>query len=258
MKIEKIFNLIRRKVPDAFVDIIQNEYKEIKISYVIEDLTKIGTHTGKFCEIISSLLCYNEFHHKDDLNKINFDNNINKLINSPKPNSDAEIMRLLVPRLLRTLYTIRSKKHIAHIKDYNPQLMDLKFFKISVDWILTQILLVYFKVQDDEILKYLDKISYEDIKLVERFEDGDIIFGDPSLTFSEKILFVLYDHYNDGRTSRDKIYQILKPKNKSYISTYIIRLKNQNLIHENNKGVKLTKFGIPKAREVINKLNIIE
>lgn len=47
------------------------------------------------------------------------------------------------------------------------------------------------------------------------------------MSFSNKILFVLLDNYNESRISKDKIFKILKPKNKGYISTYVNNLKKK-------------------------------
>lgn len=80
-------------------------------------------------------------------------------------------------------------------------------------------------------------------------------FSDPKMSLSNKILFVLLDKYNEHRIKRDEIYTILKPKDRSYISTYVNNLKKQNLVHENDYGIKLTKWGINKARIILKKLN---
>ena len=113
----------------------------------------------------------------------------------------------------------------------------------------------YSNIQDEFMTKFLETISFENYKRVERFENGEIIFGDSNMSLSNKILFVLLDNYNEGRISKEKIYNVLKPKNKGYISTYINNLKKRNLVHENEKGLKLTQWGILEARKIVKKLN---
>lgn len=252
---EFIFSELRKKFPHKIIDKIEHEYREIKKSFNIEDISKIGIHSGRFCEATSSLICGAELKQIDDLNKINFNKNIETLINSPKSSANEEITRLMIPRILRSIYTIRSKKEIAHIKDFNPQKIDMKLINTSVDWILSQILLIYCNVQNIEVIKFLESISYEDYKNIERFENGEILFANKKITLSDKILFVLMDKYNHGRIQKDDIFEILKPKNRSYISTYVYNLKKQNLVHENQNGLKLTKWGIEKARLIIRNLN---
>jgi hypothetical protein len=250
-----IFKILSKSLPFEYIEKLEQEYNEIKNSYFVEDKTKIGIHSGRFSELVSSLLCFHELNKAEDLNKINFDTNIQMLINSSKSNANEEITRLLIPRTLRTIYTIRSKKKIAHIKDFNPQKIDLKFINTAVDWVLSQLILIYSNIRNDEIINFLETVSYEDYKNVERFENGEIIFSDPKMSLSNKILFVLLDKYNEHRIKRDEIYTILKPKDRSYISTYVNNLKKQNLVHENDYGIKLTKWGINKARIILKKLN---
>lgn len=252
---KSIFELLNNSLPNNYIEKIEQEYKEIKNSYIFEDETKIGIHSGRFCELISSLLSNKELNHQEDLNNINFDGNINSLISAPKSNANEEITRLMIPRTLRAIYTIRSKKKIAHIKNFNPQKIDLKLLNIAVDWVLSQLLLVYCNIQDDDIINYLETISYQDYKKVERFENGEVLFEDPKISLTNKIIFVLLDNYNKGRIKRDELNNILKPKEKRYISIYVNNLKKKNLLHENNDGLKLTKWGINKARANLKELN---
>ncbi len=252
-----IFSELKKTFPTSkIVDKIEQEYEEIKLSFIIEDISKIGLHSGRFCELISSLICNVELNQIDNLNKIDFNKNIDNLINSQKHKASEEITRLMIPRILRSIYTIRNKKKIAHIKDFNPQKIDMKFINTAVDWILSHILLIYCDVQNNEVINFLEAISYEDFKNVERFEDGEVLFVGKNITLSQKILFVLLDKYNQGRIQRNEMFKILKPKNRSYISTYVNNLKQQKFVHENQNGLKLTKWGIEKARSITRNLNL--
>lgn len=250
-----IFGVLSNNLPKTYIDLIEHEYNELKNSYYLEDKMKVGIHSGRFCELISSLLCHQEFNQKDDLNKIKFDPNITKLENSPKNNAKEEISRLMIPRVLRSIYTIRSKKKIAHIKTFDPVKIDLKFINIAVDWVISQLLIIYCNVNSDEVPKYFERISLDDFRKVERFENGDIVFNAPNLSFTAKLLFILADFYNKGRISKETLLKIAKPKNTSYITIYLNRMKNNNLVHINEKGIILTKWGMAEAREIRKELN---
>ncbi|MFX1504089.1 MAG: hypothetical protein ACFFDH_24225 [Promethearchaeota archaeon] len=251
---ENIFSELSKNLPVEYVNLIEEEYIAIKNSYIYDDKIKLGIHSGRFCEVISSLLCYTEFKQKDILNRINFNKNINRLESSSKGNATEELVRLVIPKILRSIYTIRSKKKIAHIKEFNPQKIDIKLVKISVDWIISQLLLIFCNINDEKILKFLEKISYESYESIEQFENGEILFKDPNLSLSKKILIVLLENYNNGKISTQDINKILKPKNKSYITTYLNRLKLKNFVHINNKGVQLTKWGLAEAYKILQNL----
>jgi hypothetical protein len=251
-----IFKVLAKNLPQNYINLIDQEYNELKNSYYLEDKTKVGIHSGRFCELISSLLCHQEFTQSEDLNKIKFDHNINKLENSPKNNAKEEISRLMIPRVLRSIYTIRSKKKIAHIKTFDPVKIDLKFINIAVDWVISQLLIIYCNVNNDEVLKYFERISLDDFRKVERFENGDIVFNAPNLSFKDKLLFILADFYNKGRISQEILHKILKPKNKNYVSIYLSQMKSKYLVHIDENGIILTKWGMEKAREIRKELNV--
>ena len=250
-----IFGILSKNLPQNYINLVEQEYNELKNSYYSEDKIKVGIHSGRLCELISSLLCYQEFNQIDDLNKIRFDKNIQNLEGSQKKSPHKEISNLMIPRVLRSIYTIRSKKKVAHIKTFEPVKIDLKFINIAVDWVISQLLIIYCNVNSDEVIKYFERISLDDFRKVERFEDGDIVFNAPNLSFTDKLLFILADFYNKGRISQETLFKISKPKNKSYISNYLSRMKNNSLVHINEKGIILTKWGMEKAREIRKKLN---
>jgi len=250
-----IFGVLSSNLPKTYITLIEQEYNELKNSYYSEEKTKVGIHSGRFCELISSLLCLKELNQNDDLNKINFDQNIKNFKNSKKNSAKEEISRLMIPRVLRSIYTIRSKKKIAHIKTFDPMKVDLKFINIAVDWVISQLLIIYCNVNSDEVIKYFERVSLDDFRKVERFEDGDIVFNAPNLSFTDKLLFILADFYNKGRIDEDILLKISKPKNNSYIRTYLNRMEKNTLVHINEEGIKLTKWGMERAREVRKKLN---
>jgi len=251
-----IFGVLSKNLPQNYINLVEQEYNELKNSYYSEDKIKVGIHSGRLCELISSLLCYQEFNQIDDLNKIIFDKNIHNLEGSQKKSPHKEISSLMIPRVLRSIYTIRSKKNIAHIKTFDPVKIDLKFINIAVDWVISQLLIIYCNVNSDEVIKYFERVSLDDFRRVERFEDGDIVFNAPNLSFTNKLLFILADFYNKGRIDEDKLHKISKPKNKSYIRTYLNRMEQNKQVHINEEGIKLTKWGMEKAREVRKKLNV--
>ncbi len=250
---DSIFSDLAIKSPKEYVENIELEYNEIKKSFFEEDETKIGTHSGRFCELVSSLLCYKELAQIEDLNKIGFNNNINRLINKPNKTTEQEISCIIIPNVLKSIYSIRNKKRVAHFKKINPTLIDIKFINIAIDWILSQIFMLYTPLKNPDLIKYLEQISCEDFKKVEIFENGDMLFYE-NLTWNEKIIFFLSIFYNKKRVVRDEIYFRFKEKTSSYLSSNIISLKKQKLIHENENGIKLSQKGLQKLKEIRKKL----
>ena len=66
---------------------------------------------------------------------------------------------------------------------------------------------------------------------------------------------MLDDFYNREHVSTDVLYKIIKPKERSSITTYLRRMEKKDLVHTNDQGIKLTKWGIEEARKVRLSLN---
>jgi len=250
---DSIFNELANKFSKEYVENLKFEYNEIKKVFFEEDETKIGIHSGRFCELVSSLLCYKELTQIEDLNKINFNNNINRLINKSNKTTDQEISCIIIPNVLKSIYSIRNKKKVAHFKKINPTLIDIKFINIALDWILSQIFILYTSLKNPDLINYLEQVSSEDFKKVEIFENGDMLFYE-NITWNEKIIFFLSNFYNKKRVIRDEIYIKFNEKTSSYLSSNINALKKQKLIHENENGIKLSRKGLQKLKEIRKKL----
>ena len=216
---------------------------------------KVGLHAGRLCELISSLLCSMELAQVEDLNQIDFDKNINKLMQLGKSSPDKEITALLIPLTLRAIYAIRSKKKVAHFKHFDPLKIDAKYINTAINWVIAQLLLIYCKTNpDDEALEFLELISKEEYKSVEKFGNEEIIFNNPNLTWKDKAIFLLGED-STVRITRGEFETRLKSPHQSFLNL-INRLKIQNLIHENNEGLRLTKWGIQELQQIRKKLAI--
>ena len=247
-----IITQLNKHFPYDFLDNINLEYKELRKSYFMEDLVKVGIHSGRICELISSILCSYELKQKENINNINFNKNINNLFKVPNKTSTQESTCLIIPRILQSIYTIRSKKRIAHFKQDLPKKIDIKYIFDSINWTISQLLIIFGNMNDFEVKKYLESISYDKFRKIERFTDGSIYFYE-NLSFSEKIIFVLGDHYNTGRIKRQILQNQFK-KTSGYISSYIKNLKDSRLIHESDEGLILSRKGLEKLNEIKMKL----
>ncbi|UCC20183.1 MAG: hypothetical protein JSV62_02550 [Promethearchaeota archaeon] len=246
---DSIFNKLKGIIPKEYIKELTNEFENLKKYYFINDDIRVGMHAAHFCELTSSLLCNIELGLTEDLNKISFNDNINKLIKSSKKTSREEIFRLLIPQVLRAVYTIRNKKKVAHYKKAVPVKIDLKYILNSIEWIIAQLLLQYGNYNDNDVINFLENLTYEDNKNLERFENGDLYFY-KDLTLEEIILFHLGEAYNSGRISLEILYEKLNYKNKSYFKKLIGKLKVDKYIHINENGILLSNKGINRLRKI--------
>jgi len=219
------------------------EFEKAKSAHWIGDVTKTVIHSARFSEIcIACLKQISEPSTQIDLNKIKFGKIYEELIKLPKPYPKEEVLYLAIPQVLKAVYTIRSKKRVAHIKMTNADLIDAEFVITSCNWVMSQLIIIYFKVSLEDAITLTNSIMERKIPTIEQFEDGEMMILKKGLKFTEELLLLLYQF--PKRMTRRELNFILKPKNSSYISTYLNLLYKEKLIHLNTKGAIINKNGI--------------
>ncbi len=230
------------------------EYNQIKNSFILSDFEKTIISGGIFVEIVlrSILIYYNV--QNIDFRKSKFDKMFNTLINLQKLSAKDEILTLVVPIVAKSIYTLRSKKKVAHFKEIDPNFIDAKYVIEASDWIFSQLLLFMEKINEHKMKEVLDKFVERKLPVVEKFEDGSILILKENLPFSDELLLLLYINY-PKRVKKDEIIFSVKPKYPQLLSTTLRRLERKKFIHINKNGIKLTKLGIIRVEKIIKKVS---
>jgi len=184
---------------------------------------------------------------KIDLNKIAFEKFYEVLRKLPKPSAKEEMLYLVIPQVLKSIYTIRSKKRVAHIKMTNANSIDFEFVITSCNWVMSQLIIIYLNISLEDAIILTSSIMERKIPIIEKFEDGAIMILKRGLKFKEELLLILYQF--PKRMTRQELNIILKPKKSSYISTYLIGLYEEKLIHLNKEGAIINKNGIKEIEQ---------
>jgi hypothetical protein len=172
---------LSKRIDENLVKILLQEYIEIKRNYFRHDWEKVGLHAGKFCEICIAILYYLKTGKIIDLNNIRFDNVYNKLLKMPKNTAEDEIVTLMIPRAIRALYTIRSKRSIAHIKNVDPSYLDSVYALSTCDWIVSELIRLYHTSNYAEIEKIIKHLVKKQVPIIEEF-GTDLIVLDTRVT----------------------------------------------------------------------------
>lgn len=242
MTINEIKLTLSTKIDQTITDLLVDEYFELRKRHFYGDIKGALIHCGLFSECSLVALNYLYDGKKINLNRLNFDKLYNKILNYPKNTPFEEQITIVIPRVLRTIYTIRSKKKAAHMKETLPDELDSEYILSACNWVLSQFLVICGELKSPQINQLINSIMAKKIPVIEEFEDGDIVILNDGLTFKDEMLLVLYKY--PSRLTRKQLAKLLKPKNSSYISTYLRQLKKERLVHENSTGIMLTEKGI--------------
>lgn len=224
------------------------EFEKTKSAFWLGDTTKTLIHSARFCEIcIAFLKQTSDSKMKLNINKIDFGKYFDDLIKLSKSTSKEEMLYLVIPQVLKSIYTIRNKKRIAHIKMANAEIIDSEFVVTSCNWIMSQLIMLYTNLPFEEAIVLTNSIMERKIPTIEQFEDGEMMILKKELKFNEELLLVLYQF--PKRISRKELTKIIKPKQNSYISTYLNLLYKEKLIHLNKEGAIINKNGIKEIED---------
>lgn len=139
-------------------------------------------------------------------------------------------IRIHIPRAVFAVYGIRSRRGVGHVGgDVNPNLSDATFVVATCDWIMAEILRLYYTSTLEEAQQLVDTLVTRKVPLVQDF-NGFLKVLDPTLSVPKQVLVLLYQR-GAGGASRQELGQWVKTSSGN-LSTALTRLEqDQRYIH---------------------------
>ena len=225
-----------------------DEYREVKKAHILDNYEEVIRKAARFSEVILALVENKMSGHVVNLDKIEFNKLYEKIRKYPKSNAEKEILTLAIPNVARSVYILRSKKDVVHVKTVDPNFIDSVYCVTACDWMLSELALLFLKVDEKETYELINSMLKKKIPLIEEFEDRTIVILKNDLSRSDELLLVLYHHYPQ-RVSNSELAKTLKLSKNIY--TYLQRLENKKLIHRTESGSKLTRLGIKYVEDIL-------
>jgi hypothetical protein len=159
-----------------------------------------------------------------------------------------ESFRLLIPRVLKAVYTLRNKRGVGHITGISPNRMDATFILHSVKWVLAELVRLSSGLSIAETQELCDQISERQIAIL--WKDGMTTrILTPDMKTRDQILVLLYDRSPQGQQGLQATIGYLNVTNFRKI---LKRLDKENLIaYELGKGWKISPTGTKEAERII-------
>jgi hypothetical protein len=239
--------LVSQGIDKSIVEKLIEEYGTIKGEYLLGDDEKVILHSAKFSDLVLALIKNKETGTVVDINNIHFDDLLQEILKYPKTTPEQVILTLAIPRVAVSVYTIRSKKNVAHIKTVDPCFVDSFYCVSSCDWMLSEIAMLYYKSDPNEAKELIDSFVKKKVPLIEEFEDQSIVILRKDLSLTQEILLTLY-HFYPKRLSNPFLFRLRKSTN---MYAALQKLENDRLVHRNNDGSKLTRLGIEQVEDTL-------
>lgn len=253
----RLINSLHR-VDDEFRDKIIDSYIELKKRYIKsffnDEHDSVGLTSGKFCEIIFRFL------EKEVLDKFtpfdkhisNFPAELNKL-SQAKATSGNESLRVIIPRALAFIYTLRNKRGIGHSGgEVEANSIDIGTIVKSADWIICELIRLYHNLTLEEAQGVIDSLNIKAIPEIWNIDENRRVIKD-GFSFPQKVLLLLYNE-TDNKSSLNQLYDWCEYSTLSNFKNRIINpLHKKKLIEFNpiSKEVIISPTGIAQAEMLL-------
>lgn len=236
---------VPKELSDALFDSYSKGLKEYSKGNWQYFINEIGQFNETVYRIIEYLLTGSYTPLKRKLN--NFNETV--LIKWENVPNVEENIRVIIPRVLYSMYCIRNKRGAIHKNNINPNKMDANLLLSSAKWILAEL---YRFLSNDNIVecqKAIDSIINKEIDLLWRVEDKVRIL-DNSMRCCDKILILLYINNN---MSVDELIKNIEYSNKSIFKNILNKMHKEKFIEYSNEICIISPKGMLEAEKIILK-----
>jgi hypothetical protein len=237
---------------------IANIYLELKkrhsVSHYSHDYDSFGLSVGKFGETI--LRCLQ--HHLTSqfipfgTHISNFQDECQKLSALPRT-SGNESLRIIIPRALAFLYTLRGKRGIGHVGgDVDANFIDSSTMGKICDWIMCELIRIFHNLSLEEAQSLIDSISTRTVPDIwEANGKKRVLRSD--LNYSQKTLLLAYSESRKSVSARDLFNWSKYSDYSTYVKTILKPLHREDLIEfdEVSDEVVISPLGIREVETSI-------
>ena len=204
-------------------------YNGLKTAYVDGNFDTCGLRAGRFCEV---LLRWTQdeltgTHTAFGANLPNFKDECDKLERTPKAGGH-ESVRVLIPRALSFLYTLRNKRGIGHEGgDVDANEIDATTAVRIADWCVCELIRLHYTISLEEAQGICDAIAERQLPQIwDVFGKRRVL--DPKRSYPQQTLLLLYsssesavpmedlvswtEHSNSGAYRRDVLTRLHKAR----------------------------------------------
>jgi hypothetical protein len=180
-------------VPATYRTRLIKSYRQLKAAYSEEQYDACGLRAGRFCEVILRYLQSTLTGSATPFGShiTNFSDECRKLERVPQA-AGSESFRLLIPRALNYLYSLRNKRGIGHVGgDVEANRIDASACLNIADWCVCEIIRVVHTLSLEEAQDLLDALSTRTVPEVWSVLGKKRVL-DASLDYAAKTLLLLY------------------------------------------------------------------
>jgi hypothetical protein len=183
--------ILKVALPNDLVDALLAAYKEIETNHVHRKWKASELDGGHFVEAVRRIIEHRLFTSHTPLNK-QLSQFTDKILQQYEQASGDESYRILIPRVLRSIYGVRNKRGVGHLAAISPNEMDATLILYNTKWVVAEVVRLESGLSPTETQREIDRVIERQTSLI--WKDGDIVrVLDKSLKAGEQVLLLLYD-----------------------------------------------------------------
>lgn len=253
-KHDPILDAALASVPKIFQSRIIESYLDLKRNCVEARHDAAGLAAGKFCETVLRLLQNVITGSSTPFGKKirNFADECRHLITSPT-SAASESERIIIPRALVFLYTMRNKRGIGHVGgDVDANQIDTAVMARSADWILCELMRIHHGLSLEEAQDLVDSISVRQLPDIWEVAGKKRVLK-TGVKASDQLLLLLYSCPDSAVLVEDLCDWVEYAKPSRFKSDVVQRLHKRRLVEHDKEteSVVLSPLG---AKYVEDKL----
>ncbi len=244
-----VYEILKKTYDINIAENTINSYKEIEYNFLLGKWKSSELDAGHFVESLRRLIEFELFGNYTPFDK-KLSNFTDEELKKYESGSGNESYRILIPRILKSIYNIRNKRGVGHITTISPNEMDSTYILYSVKWVLAELIRLKSSFSIPETQKLIDAIVERRIDIIWKFNGTSRILN-AGIKTEEKILILLYD------TSPQSELQLLKATgytNSTNFAIILLKLHKLILINYEDGFCMLSPKGLLKAEKILVKL----
>jgi hypothetical protein len=252
MTASELIDQLKKYLPPELAADLVNQFMSIRIDVATETLERAAP--GKFVETVVQVLqylasgAYNKSFKSGEVEDF-LKNTEARPINLPQD------LKIVLTRVARGMYSLRSKRGIAHKSAIDPNIYDLRYLYAAAQWVLCEITRHALSADMDTAGKLVEFIQVPASSLVEDFGDRRLVLR--AGTAEEEILILLL-HYYPMPILASQLHKDMNRRASSTVSNASTALYRRRFIEGNKQtGYKLTTLGYQHAVELVKKITVL-
>ncbi len=243
-------------VPAQFRTRIVKTFLDVKKRLAEENDESLGLAAGKFCESVLRLLQHEILKSSTPFGqKIpDFSVECRKLVESPKT-AGPESLRVVVPRALVFVYTLRNKRGIGHVGgDVDANHIDAMTIARSCDWIVCELIRTFHNLSLEEAQDIVDNLAQRNLPDVWNVAGKKRVLRD-GLCFKDQVLLLCYVERENAVFAEDLLSWVEHSHSTKFRSSVLGALHAARLVEydRDNDQVILSPKGVKEVETRILK-----